>query len=1294
MQGSCVQLPCSDPRRPSECGDGCKDVDEDCDDGNVDDGDGCSQACLREVGFECGDGGTNCSADCGDELVRGDEQCDDGNNNDFDGCDRFCTLTRFGVSLAVSGQVDGVDSKATPLQLPLGLSASADGMIYVADSANNRILRFDPSAGDEGDSLGDTVVVAGNGRGGFSGDGGPALQAQLCVPTDVEVDNFGNLFIADAMNHRIRRVDRRGIITTIAGYTPEGIDCNEDIGRFITSREETDDREFLGSLAAFHMPVSLAYSAADSLLYVVDSFNLRIRRLTPPAEPGRSSAEWTVRTIAGARPSKSGCFEPDPGAEGSRDPRRICFGGSTAFLSGSDLGPLDIAISPDGTLVVADTSASRLVEFSDACLKEGLQEDCVINKVPVGGIPIGIHYFADGRRAVADFFFKSIRVDGSNVLNSTTAISIRGAEGGTPPPEPMDAPRGLTSIGDVLYAVDPLNNRLLRRRTSGAGAGGGEQVMGQVRGDRDGQEARDEGVSRSATETDLRGPTQIGIQAGSLLVVDALNLTVLSIATDAERPSDNEVETVLTNRRPDVVSAITGNQQALDSIVEGECVDADDLGDLNFSPLGLAVLPREAGFIVTDRARGRVLGVSRQGHVCNLLSSETTAGPRFSPKSAAVLDTAAGPVVTVVDDNNTKADGDKDHVGRECRDDEQCGGYWQCLGNRCEQCHIDDDCNDNERCTRGLCQHVHRLWRIRLARDADGLFGLQEGGVGPQVEAPVDILEERDLPIGTYVSAITDVLPLDEQSTLLADAKGHIVWLYSYLTGTTTTFIGGDGIHGEALPQGTSAPLEVKLRAPAGLALCPDGRLLVADNGKTEEGDPSEVNPTGLQGSFLWQLNRERTQISVLAGDGERRHQGDFGPARQASMDFDGSHKTIVGIACDETGTVYVSEARGGRIRRIDREGIITTFAGRSDPAGPGPDARRARLYGPMTFATGLPAQPLPALVVVDGGFGDGTGSAGGRVVVVGPGNSAQNLLAVDIAAGYENPFVAPDRAVPALAAPLLAGARGAAWDAARQRLIVTQSASSSLRVFDVAVPGAWVDVSFAVPEAEAEVVSEGLSGIALDPLDESFIVVDEDDHCLRRLSRELQWQEDPVFGVVGEAGDDDTHLHTPSHLAFSPGGVLFVADAGNHRVVRIDGEGAEARASVVIGNGQPVSAGEGAPARAMSVNTPRQIAFDSAGNLYVTSRTTVRVVFDSDDDQSPDGDDRVVTVYGNDRSAYPEKDSRCIEAIAPVPEEWWQTRSVEGSSGALARASDESVALFAIGDSCLGAAALLAVEK
>src|SRR5262249_24524817 len=104
---------------------------------------------------------------------------------------------------------DGGRAVAAQLRNPRGIAVDGAGNLFIADTVNNRIRKVDPS--------GVISTLAGSGAFGFAGDGGSAVSAQLASPNSVSVDDTGNLYIADTGNNRIRKVTRDGSINTVAG---------------------------------------------------------------------------------------------------------------------------------------------------------------------------------------------------------------------------------------------------------------------------------------------------------------------------------------------------------------------------------------------------------------------------------------------------------------------------------------------------------------------------------------------------------------------------------------------------------------------------------------------------------------------------------------------------------------------------------------------------------------------------------------------------------------------------------------------------------------------------------------------------------------------------------------------------------------------------------------------------------------------------------------------------------------------------------------------------------------------
>ncbi|HEX7026767.1 MAG TPA: Ig-like domain-containing protein, partial [Gammaproteobacteria bacterium] len=155
------------------------------------------------------------------------------------------------------GGFAGDSGAATSARLnsPSGIAVDATGNLYIADTFNHRIRKVGVD--------GVIVTIAGTGSPGFSGDGGPATQAQLWAPTGLDVDAEGNVYVADRINHRIRKISPDGIITTVAGSTATG-GFSGDGGP--------------GPQAALNAPDNVAVDPAGNL-YIVDTQNSRIRRL-------------------------------------------------------------------------------------------------------------------------------------------------------------------------------------------------------------------------------------------------------------------------------------------------------------------------------------------------------------------------------------------------------------------------------------------------------------------------------------------------------------------------------------------------------------------------------------------------------------------------------------------------------------------------------------------------------------------------------------------------------------------------------------------------------------------------------------------------------------------------------------------------------------------------------------------------------------------------------------------------------------------------------------------------------
>jgi len=211
------------------------------------------------------------------------------------------------VGLVLPGPPAAAQDRGAGLKAPRTLAVDDAGNLLVADTENHRIVRIAPS--------GTMTVVAGTGRPGDSGDGGPATAAQLKDPHGIAVDGAGNIYVADSPNHRIRRIDPAGVITTVAGTGSAGF--SGDGGPATAAR--------------LNRPRNLTVAPGGALI-IADTDNRRIRRV---------ARDGTITTIAGSGRAA---------AEGD--------GGPATVAGFAD--PRDVALDSAGNLYVADTVAHRI----------------------------------------------------------------------------------------------------------------------------------------------------------------------------------------------------------------------------------------------------------------------------------------------------------------------------------------------------------------------------------------------------------------------------------------------------------------------------------------------------------------------------------------------------------------------------------------------------------------------------------------------------------------------------------------------------------------------------------------------------------------------------------------------------------------------------------------------------------------------------------------------------------------------------------------------------------------------
>jgi uncharacterized protein (TIGR03437 family) len=387
---------------------------------------------------------------------------------------------------------DGSTATKAELNFPTGLALDSSGNVYIADSLNHRVRKV---------SGGSISTIAGNGVISYSGDGGPASSAQLNTPQAVAVDSSGNFYIADTLNNVVRKVTAGGTISTIAGNGTAGY--GGDGGN--------------ATAAQLNHPQGIAVDSSGNV-YVSDTQNARVREISGGA----------ITTVAGN------------GTAG--------YGGDGGAASAAQLFvPIGIAVDSAGNLYIADFTNERIRKVSGGNITTvagngntgysgdgGPAIDATLNG------PTGVAVDSNGNLYISDLNNNVIReVSGGNIMTiAGSGLPGVGGDGGPATAALVGNPSGIAvdGAGNLYIASGSATVRKVYAGTGYITTIAGNGTRGYM------------GDGGPAIAGELNGPIALAVDSnGNVYVADSANNAIrlltfagyqLSIAAAANAASN------------------------------------------------------------------------------------------------------------------------------------------------------------------------------------------------------------------------------------------------------------------------------------------------------------------------------------------------------------------------------------------------------------------------------------------------------------------------------------------------------------------------------------------------------------------------------------------------------------------------------------------------------------------------------------------------------------------------------------------------------------------------------------
>jgi sugar lactone lactonase YvrE len=1059
---------------------------------------------------------------------------------------------------------DGNAAPNAQLNYPCGIAVDASGNFFIADASNNRIRRVDAGTAN-------ITTIAGGGNGG---DSGTATSALLVAPWDVLQDSSGNVFIADYLESRVRKVSPSGAITTVAGNGTWGYNGDN----------------IPATSASLSLPAGIALDSGGNL-FIADLWNSRIRRV--------DATSGEITTVAG---------------NGS-----VGYSGDNGPANQAALNfPYDVAVDASGNLYIADTVNECIREVNTSGTittvagtptsggssgNGGLATKALLNS------PQAVAVDSSGNIFLADSGNNRIRLVnrqatsikwGGNTIGSLDIFTVAGnnnggysGDGGAATGAALKSPqRVAVDAADNLFIADAGNHRI-RRVDAVTG------IITTVAGDGNAAFGGDGGP---ATIANLNNPlgVAVGGAGSSLFIADTgnsrvrrvalapvVNLSATSLAFDNVTSTTTSAAKTVTVKNEGGANltissiAVSANFTQTKTTCPAPTATLDPGSsctiDLTFTPPDVGLF--QGTLTLTDNAGDSPQVVSLSGTGVTPVSTST------SSVSLGGIEVGSGGsyTVTFTNDSGSTIDISSISIGSGFSETNNCGTT---LANN-HSCTITvsfdpgapgaasgtltiDDSDPNS---------PYSVTFDATGLAAGNIYTVAGGGANSTVATSAVLLNPTGVAVdsqgNTYVASayFNQVFKLDSAGNL------------TVVAGNGTRGFSGDGnaATGAQLSLAPSVQNVGLVFFPNGLAVDNSGNLFIADAGN------NRIREVASNGT-----------ISTVAGNGSWYNcLGDNGPATSACLYWP------QGVAVDASGNLFIADYGNSRIREVAAATHhITTLAGGGSPAAGIGD------NGPATGAS----LKYPSGVAVDSsGNVYIADSANARIRVVNMQSSAITVAGVTIqpsdintVAGGGSPAIGIGDGGLATNASL-GWPYGVALDSSGNLFIADNNSIREVNAASSIISTVAGNGVFGFSGDNGVATNASLAspyGVAVDSSGDLFIA----DYSNNRV-REVSASAKSIATVAGGGGGGDggpassALLLKPNAVATDSSGNLFIADFDGNRIRRVDAS--TKVITTVAGNGVSYWSGDGGPATSAGLNSPHGVAVDRAGNIFIADKAS-----------------------------------------------------------------------------------------